>query len=1053
MGRAIRGLGAVARVGRSRFAWAAMLIAGSAAALLPLAQFQPAQAGPATPDLTGIQGFFKFYQHTIWGRDSLLVNVVSGDLILHVKDYHIAGVAGQDLTVDRYYNSLAAGTSNELGYGWNLSLGGDVKLTVGSGQVTLIDPTGYQAVFTGSGPYTPPPGFDASLTSGSTTPCGTSYEVTYHQSHESLCFSSSGQLQKEEDQHGNTITLTYNGDGTLHQTKDTRNRTVTWNYTSGLVSSIHDDDGQTRNESFLYDANNNPYSFTDVQSNTTTFGYDTSHNLTDIKDPTANGQETKLQYDTYHRVTEVSYVNNATSGTTYNAHFYYNSSKGPCTASSAVNYTTVSDEDGHQTKYCFDGSNRVVQVIDAKNQTQGASYDANNNPTGYTDQASNSWSSTYSGPSGDPYNENLTQFQQPAEGSTAGASTSAAYGDTAPYDQYSPTSITSPQGSAFASTYDGQGDQSSLANGLPANNTVKAYYNGNGTLIGLLDAKGTQACTPTYSNPTQPVPSKLTECYAYDSLSQLSSITYPSPLGARSFTWDSLSRLHVATDGKSQTATYTYDRFDRVVNITFSDTTSIGHDYDADGNMETISDSTGKTIFKYDLLNRVSQKILPNTVTTQFVHDGAGLLTQITDDLGTIKYGYDSTNFLTTVTDQNSQQTTYTPDSKDNRVKAVFPNGSTVNQTFDNSNRITEIKVTSSNSTVLQDLTYSYLNGSSKDTNLRYSAVDHVRGNTTNYTYDSLDRLTEASTTGNNPSDYKYSYDANSNLCRTDGQSCQGGSDPYQYNSANELTSFNGTTYNYDANGNFTGTSTSTFSYNAQDQMTSSVVGTTTTTYTYSGNGQSDRVGMNATVFRSTQLGIDYQNDTSGTTHYVRDSRGNLVEEILPSGTHEYYVFDALGSVTGLTDGSSSLVNSYRYDPYGNVVATTGSTANPCQYTSSFNDALAATGFDHMGARYYAPGVQRWTQIDPINNPIDTHGWNRFFYVGDDPTNYADLNGRCNPWELGFGAFSVLNGGAAIIGGVAAFFFPPFGPVAGVFFILGGSVEAGLGAADIAHAC
>ncbi len=120
-----------------------------------------------------------------------------------------------------------------------------------------------------------------------------------------------------------------------------------------------------------------------------------------------------------------------------------------------------------------------------------------------------------------------------------------------------------------------------------------------------------------------------------------------------------------------------------------------------------------------------------------------------------------------------------------------------MNQSFDDSNPVTEMKATSSNSTVLEDMTYSYqkaaCGGSGVDTNLRYCSVDHVSNSTTTFTYDALSWLTEAAPTGGSSSDYKCNFDANSNLCRTDGKACgAGGSEPYQYNAANELTSQSG---------------------------------------------------------------------------------------------------------------------------------------------------------------------------------------------------------------------------------------------------------------------
>ena len=46
-----------------------------------------------------------------------------------------------------------------------------------------------------------------------------------------------------------------------------------------------------------------------------------------------------------------------------------------------------------------------------------------------------------------------------------------------------------------------------------------------------------------------------------------------------------------------------------------------------------------------------------------------------------------------------------------------------------------------------------------------------------------------------------------------------------------------------------------------------------------------------------------------------------------------------------------------------------------------------------FGERYYDPSTARWTQLDPSDAPLDTHGWNRYIYAGNDPINFIDPSG------------------------------------------------------------
>ena len=103
---------------------------------------------------------------------------------------------------------------------------------------------------------------------------------------------------------------------------------------------------------------------------------------------------------------------------------------------------------------------------------------------------------------------------------------------------------------------------------------------------------------------------------------------------------------------------------------------------------------------------------------------------------------------------------------------------------------------------------------------------------------------------------------------------------------------------------------------------------------------------------------------------------------------------DGLGSIVGLTDVSGNVVQSYQYDPYGNVTSATGSiTTNPWQFASGFYDRT--TGLYKFGVRYYDPTLGRWTQQDPLGGSLfDPSTGNRYAYTNDDPTNLTDPSGN-----------------------------------------------------------
>jgi RHS repeat-associated protein len=107
------------------------------------------------------------------------------------------------------------------------------------------------------------------------------------------------------------------------------------------------------------------------------------------------------------------------------------------------------------------------------------------------------------------------------------------------------------------------------------------------------------------------------------------------------------------------------------------------------------------------------------------------------------------------------------------------------------------------------------------------------------------------------------------------------------------------------------------------------------------------------------------------------------------AGQTYYYLYDHLGSVIGLTDGAGTLVASYRYDPWGNVIATGGSNpglSNPFRFTGREWDA--ESGFYFLRTRYYDPAVGRFISADWAG--INAGETNAYVYALNSPTNLTD---------------------------------------------------------------
>jgi RHS repeat-associated protein len=152
-----------------------------------------------------------------------------------------------------------------------------------------------------------------------------------------------------------------------------------------------------------------------------------------------------------------------------------------------------------------------------------------------------------------------------------------------------------------------------------------------------------------------------------------------------------------------------------------------------------------------------------------------------------------------------------------------------------------------------------------------------------------------------------------------------------------------------------------------------------------------------------------YKSSSSATSVYAYDG-DNLVEEtnaagavvarysqtrnideplaMLRSAATSYYHADGLGSITSLSNTAGSIANTYTYDSFGKLTASTGSLVNSFQYTARELDT--ETGLYYYRARYYDPNVGRFLAEDPVG--FDA-GQNFYQYVRNNPILLIDPTG------------------------------------------------------------
>ena len=106
------------------------------------------------------------------------------------------------------------------------------------------------------------------------------------------------------------------------------------------------------------------------------------------------------------------------------------------------------------------------------------------------------------------------------------------------------------------------------------------------------------------------------------------------------------------------------------------------------------------------------------------------------------------------------------------------------------------------------------------------------------------------------------------------------------------------------------------------------------------------------------------------------------------SGTPYYYEADGLGSITSLSNSSGILADTYTYDSFGKLTASTGMASNWFRYTGREYDT--ATGLYYYRARYYDPSSGRFASEDPAGFRA---GINFYRYVRNQPVNFKDPSG------------------------------------------------------------
>ena len=498
-----------------------------------------------------------------------------------------------------------------------------------------------------------------------------------------------------------------------------------------------------------------------------------------------------------------------------------------------------------------------------------------------------------------------------------------------------------------------------------------------------------------------------------------------------------LSKEYTTTNNKEKVkAQYTYGKTGGVTLVT-NDTSAIANKYDNKGLiMEQKLFEDGKSYAMVYGNNANGKCVYSKIYNNNTGHYGDYDIQQM------INYEYDAKGNMTTVSDSlnNSKvMAKYSYDANDNLSSVTYGNGTSTSYTYNKGNMIEKVINNNADNTQMSIYSYDYyLDGNvsqqnrngvkcyydydefSRITDEDYGneEIDYyydAAGNRTlkticddngdtdvNYTYDLNNRLLEESTDyySKNETDVtKYVYDNNGNQIKKIGYITKGvnGSPSQDLVSENELNN----TYEM-------------YKYNEFNEMTSFESNKEAVWYyAYLPNGLRYR---------------KHKNNYNNSDWFVWDRNGNIIAEMNGEGNltskyvrgnkliskdgNEYFGYDGHGSVVNISNESGKSIKSYDYDAFGVELNRDVNDTNLFRYCGEQYDN--ETDSIYLRARYYNPSLGRFTTEDTYWNSSNRiygdkeykegeikypdykaiiQSENLYIYCINNPTCYLDITG------------------------------------------------------------
>lgn len=493
------------------------------------------------------------------------------------------------------------------------------------------------------------------------------------------------------------------------------------------------------------------------------------------------------------------------------------------------------------------------------------------------------------------------------------------------------------------------------------------------------------------------------------------------------YTYFADGSMHTKKDRNGVVTTYEYDVHGRLMSRTAGSET-VTYTYDNNGNQLTMTDATGTTTRTYDALNRSTAKTVPNIGKSIYGYDitadvEEGFVKETsTDPKGNVVAKvFDKVGRLARVISADGA-TTYEYDANGNRKSVIYQNGIREDYTYYKDNLLRTLVNKKADGSTIDAYNYTY------DAAHNQTSKTDAKG-TTNYTYDSLNRLQSVKEPNGKVTSYTYDK-AGNRLTESVAADTVTSMTNYTYNEQNRLMSTvtvkgNGisekVTYNYDDNGNMVSkykvkldpqqptlpgalsifkagesddNGVSFYEYDVWNQLVKTTEGRKNLSYAYNGDGYRTQKAANGKIerylYEADKVVLEVDGAGAQTAKNVYGT--NLVSRTADNET-AYYLYNGHADVVALLGTAGNTMATYYYDAFGNATETTGEKDNPYRYAGYRYDE--ETDVYYLNARYYDAKIARFMTEDTYRGKYDDPlSLNLYSYCHNEPIMYTDPTGH-----------------------------------------------------------